>query len=165
MSATPRLGLPHIISGQAGKEITHNEALETIDCLLAGTLAAAPADAPPAEPAVGDTFLVGANGSGPWQGHDNQIAFLTAGGWRFVEPRPGMRLSVAASGLSAEYRGGSWEIGTLRGNSVRVGSAKVIGEQQPPIAEPAGGSTIDTEARAALGAILSALRAHGLIAS
>lgn len=46
----------------------------------------------------------------------------------------------------------------------RVGGTKVIGEQQATIAAPSGGSTIDAQARTALGSIISALRAHGLIA-
>jgi hypothetical protein len=40
---------------------------------------------------------------------------------------------------------------------------KVIENQQAVIADPAGGATIDAEARTAIIAILTALRAHGLI--
>jgi hypothetical protein len=46
----------------------------------------------------------------------------------------------------------------------RVNGTKVVGEQGSAITDPTGGSTIDTQARSAIGSILSALRAHGLIA-
>ena len=47
----------------------------------------------------------------------------------------------------------------------RINDTKVVGEQEGAITDPSGGSTIDSEARTALGSILTALRAHGLIAS
>ena len=47
----------------------------------------------------------------------------------------------------------------------RVNEIKVVGEQQPAIADPSGGSTTDSEARSAIGDILAAMREHGLIAS
>ena len=46
----------------------------------------------------------------------------------------------------------------------RVGGIKVVGEQQAAIAAPTGGSTTDAQSRTAIGAIISALQAHGLIA-
>lgn len=46
----------------------------------------------------------------------------------------------------------------------RVSGTKVIGEQGAAITNPTGGATKDAEARTAIGSILSALRAHGLIA-
>lgn len=46
-----------------------------------------------------------------------------------------------------------------------VDGVKVIGEQQAFIADPAGGSTTDTEARAAIASIIDVLIAHGLIAA
>lgn len=46
----------------------------------------------------------------------------------------------------------------------RVDGTKVVGAQGGAITDPTGGATIDAEARTAIGSILSALRAHGLIA-
>ena len=65
----------------------------------------------------------------------------------------GMRVVDLASRSIATFIGGSWEYGAL------------TGPRQAAIAAPAGGGVVDAEARAALGAILSALRVHGLIAT
>lgn len=46
----------------------------------------------------------------------------------------------------------------------RVGGTKVVGSQQGAITAPTGGATIDSQARTAINAILSAMRTHGLIA-
>jgi hypothetical protein len=41
---------------------------------------------------------------------------------------------------------------------------KVVGARESAIASPSGGANVDPEARAAIAAMLAALRAHGLIA-
>ena len=55
---TARLGLPLLATGQAGKEVTHNEALALIDLALGAGVAAIGPDSPPAEPVVGQTWIV-----------------------------------------------------------------------------------------------------------
>src|SRR5687768_10723370 len=77
----------------------------------------------------------------------------------------GLAAVVRSSGSTAVYRNGAWEVGKLRGSEVAVDGVKVVGTQQAAIPAPAGGSTADVEARAAIGAILAALRSHGLILS
>jgi hypothetical protein len=47
----------------------------------------------------------------------------------------------------------------------RVGGTKVVGAQGAAVADAAGGATVDTEARAALNALLARLRTHGLLAT
>ena len=49
-------------------------------------------------------------------------------------------------------------------SSVVVGGNQVVGPRGAPIASPGGGAVIDAEGRAAITAILAALRSHGLIA-
>lgn len=48
------------------------------------------------------------------------------------------------------------------GVSYMVNGVKVVGEQMPPIIPPAGGGTIDAEARASIDAIIATLQTHGL---
>lgn len=51
------------------------------------------------------------------------------------------------------------------GSGLVVSGNQVVGAQQGAIADPAGGGTVDAEARLAVQLILGALRAHGLIAT
>lgn len=48
--------------------------------------------------------------------------------------------------------------------TVAINGTAVLTEQQATIADPAGGATVDAEARTAIAAIIDALQAHGLIA-
>jgi len=165
MSRTPRLSIPLLAAGQAQKEITHNEALQTLDALVAPAVEGPPLASPPGAPAAGDCYLVAGSPTGPWTGHDGKIAAFTAGGWRFIAPVDGMTVHVRASAESAIYREGAWELGTLRGSSLILGGQQVVGSRGVAIASPSGGSTVDTEARNALSQMLAALRQHGLIAT
>ena len=61
--------------------------------------------------------------------------------------------------LEAELVG----MGEVRCSSVTVGGVQVLGSPAAPIAAPAGGRSVDAEARSAIQEILSALRAHGLV--
>ncbi len=65
----------------------------------------------------------------------------------FARSPDGMDVYVRSTGTRAIYRDGGWEPGAAT------------------IASPAGGGTIDTEARSAINQILDALQQHGLIAS
>lgn len=153
------------MAGQAQKDLFHNEALQVLDAVVAAAVEGLPQAAPPASPAVGSGYIVGSSPSGDWAGHANQLAAYTSGGWRFVVPTDGMSAMVRTSGGMAVYRNGSWEIGQLRGSEVIVDGQKVVGARGATIASPAGGTMVDTEARAAIGEILAAMREHGLIAS
>jgi len=77
----------------------------------------------------------------------------------------GLAAVVRTNGSTSVYRNGAWEIGKLRGSEVAIDGVKVVGAQQAAIAAPAGGSTVDAQARTAVAGILTALRAHGLILS
>jgi hypothetical protein len=89
---------------------------------------------------------------------------MTAAGWRFVTPIEGLAAFVRSSGLTAVFRTGAWELGTLRGDRVEIGGQQIVGPQGSAIAAPTAGSVVDAQARAAVSAILAALRQHGLIA-
>ena len=162
---TERLALPLLHVAQAHKEMTHNEALMLVDLLLHGCVAGVAQDAPPPAPAVGQCWIVGAAPTGDWAGQAGRIAGMTAGGWRFVAPREGMRLWWPGGETTVEFRGDAWRIGEVRARRIVVEGLPVVGARQPAIASPQGGTTRDEEARTALSAMLAALRTHGLIAT
>jgi hypothetical protein len=160
---TDRHALPLLQAGQAQKEMTHNEALVLLD-LIAGAAAEAVAEVPPAEPEPGQCWIVGAAPVGAWTGQADALAGWTESGWRFVVPREGLVVWLAAAGCPAAWQSGAWRIGAAHARSLSVDGVQVVGAQQPAIADPAGGGTVDAEARGALAAILAALRTHGLVA-
>lgn len=163
MDSTDRLGLPFIQPGQSQKELFHNEALQLVDVLVAGCVEEPPRPAPPASPTAGQCFIVSGSPSGEWASFPDHVAAYTGGGWRYIPPVSGMCFYVRSELTLANYRNGQWEIGTVRGSSLVVAGDQVVGSRAAAIANPVGGSVIDVEARAALTAVLSALRSHGLI--
>jgi hypothetical protein len=163
MSGTPRLALPFLSPGQAQKEFTHNEALQTLDIVAALSVEESPRSDPPTSPAIGACYIVDAAATGAWAGRSQSVAGFTTGGWRFVTPAEGMAAYVKSVSIWALYRAGAWELGVLRGSAVDVGGQQVVGSRASAILSAAGGSTIDAEARAVVDQILGALRHHGLI--
>ncbi len=163
MSRTPRLSIPFLSAGQAQKELTHNEALQMLDALIATAVEDAPQASAPAAPTVGLCYLVSASPTGVWAGQANKLAQYTAGGWRFIAPVEGLKAHVRTSGEAASFRQGAWEFGQLRGSNLILGGQQVVGGRGAAIASPSGGTTVDSQARSAIGLILASLRQHGLI--
>jgi hypothetical protein len=56
-----------------------------------------------------------------------------------------------------------WSGGDVVAANLSVGGKKVVGERQPPVPSPSGGTIIDAEARAAIINLTAALKSHGLI--
>ena len=140
---SPRFGLPLLFAGQSQKELTVNEALLSADLLLHPAIEGT-ATTPPSSPVAGQSWIVGAGATGSFAGQVDKIAAWSEGGWRFITPREGMRaydLSVSAHRI---YAGSAWHLATAP-------------------AAPTGGSTIDTQARTAVTAIIAALRTGGII--
>jgi hypothetical protein len=164
MEMTPRLGLPLLVAGQVQKEVFHNEALALVDLLIAASVEAVPVAAPPSSPILGAFYRVSSSGaSGAFAGHEGALAGWTAGGWRFVAPVEGMRLTERGSGVELAYRSGAWASGSLRTSEVVIGNQKVVGARQAAVPDPVGGGVIDSDGRLAIARILAALRTHGLI--
>ena len=98
---------------------------------------------------------------------------LYLGGFLGPEPTQFIRLDpdgvtiTAASGKPVAITGTPLQVtGAIDSDTaLRVNGTKVVGPQQATIAAPSGGSTVDSAARTTLGSILTALKAHGLIAS
>lgn len=160
-----RHDLPFLEAGQAQKEITHNQAIERISYLLHPSIVGPAMTTPPPNPASDACFLVAANATGAWQGRDGQIACSGAGGWLFFAPSPGMTIWDQTADSFGFFDGVSWKLGGWAAAEFAVNGVKVVGAQQPGIANPSAGGTIDAQARTSIIQILNALRAHGLIAA
>ena len=143
-SQSPRFTLPFLFAGQAQKEFFVNEALARLDVLahpaVEGELSASPPD-----PLDGQCWLIGAAPSGEWDGKEGWLAGWQAGDWVFVEPRDGMRV---------------WD------STGRQWLAHDGGWNRPETPDsPSGGATIDGEARAAIDALIEALRNAGIFSA
>lgn len=161
--SSARFALPHILPGQAQKELYHNEALAILDGALHAAAESFGEDVPPGNPDVGQSWIVGSAPTGDWAGEDGTLAVWTAGGWRFVTPVEGMTVWLRDGGIFARWTEAGWVEGEIAGSVLRLGDNQVVGERLPAIADPSGGGMVDAEARAAIAAILTALRTHGLV--
>jgi hypothetical protein len=162
---TDRWALPLLQPGQAQKEMFHNEAIAALDLIMQPNAEAMGLNAPPTAPESGQSWVVGAAPTGAWAGKAGYLAGWTAGGWRFAAPVEGMAVWIVADALTARFTGGVWVLGEATCAHLVVGGDRVVGPRQAAVATPSGGGVIDAESRAALAAILAALRAHGLIAT
>lgn len=161
---TGRLALPLLVAGQAQKEVFHNEALALLDIVVQASVVAVGVDMPPVEAVAGQCWIVGDSPTGDWAGHGGAIAGATGNGWRFAGPVEGMAAWDRTSGAVVRYGAGGWAVGTVSASGIVVAGDQVVGARRAAIADPAGGAVVDAEARNSVLAMLSALRAHGLIA-
>ncbi len=162
---TPRLGMPMLAAGQAGKEITHNEALARLDMLVQPAVIAMGTNIPPAGPAIGQCWIVGDAPTGAWSGHAQALAGWTDGGWRFAMPVEGFAAWCISSFKPISYHNGLWQEGDVIAGRLMIGGHGVVGPRMPAIGDPTGGGTMDDACRTAVVAMLGAMRQHGLIAS
>ncbi|RJY09681.1 DUF2793 domain-containing protein [Aurantiacibacter aquimixticola] len=141
-SATPRFDLPNLFVAQAQKESFINEALARIDALLHCAVQGE-SDAPPSAPTDGECWLVGDQPTGDWVHHPGAIACRQAGNWLFAQPRNGMKVFDISTGASIRFDNG-WR---------RAGI----------VSSPSGGTTEDSEARAAIVELIAALTEAGIL--
>lgn len=149
--------------GQAQKDVTHNEALALIDACLVPSAEALGIEAPPASPVSGQCWIIGETPTGVWAGHADALTAWTDGGWRFLDAVEGMRVWIKQDQLWATYSSEGWKLGEETATKLIIGGDLVVGTRQSAVEAPAGGATVDTEARAAIAAIIDRLEQHGLI--
>jgi hypothetical protein len=135
MDTTNRLGLPYLAAAQSQKHVTHNEALRALDALVQIGVLAADITAPPATPAEGDRYIVGAAPTGAFAGKGQMLAAYDDGSWRFATPRTGWIAYVAGSGVLMLFDGSAWrDVATLLR---RLGNITGLGiGTQPDAANP-----------------------------
>lgn len=108
---TANLSLTPLVSAQAQKHVTVNEALARLDA--AAHLAVLDRDlaTPPASPADGDRYLVAPAATDAWQGREGTVAAWeeATGGWLFLTPRPGWRLWLIDEAQLVVRTDGGWQ--------------------------------------------------------
>lgn len=162
---TDRYRLPLLQAGQAQKEVTHNEALATLDLLVHLAAQSRSVVTPPAAPAAGQCWIVPAGAVGAWAGSDGRIAAFGAGGWQMVDPRTGCLAWLVDEAIFVYHDGQGWRADGWPAAGLRVTGQQMLSAPAGAIAEAAGGPVVDAEARAVLAEILGALRALGLVAA
>lgn len=130
---TTRHALPLIVTGQAQKEITHNEALTLLDMLVNARVEAMGVDVPPTGAQPGQCWIVGPAPVGEWVGQAQSIAGWTSSGWRFVAPTTGMHVLHAPSGEDATWANGEWQRGLVNATRVLIAGEQVLSSRTGPV--------------------------------
>lgn len=107
MFNTPNLTLPYIAPAQAQKHVTHNDAIRMLDALIQLSVLESQT-APPIGPNNGDRYIVAANASGIWAGHETDIAVYQDGAWCFFPAQPGWVCWNNADQTLLVYASGVW---------------------------------------------------------
>ena len=162
MGETLRYRLPLLAAAQAQKEVTHNEALLAIDRIMQLAVQSRAANVPPASPQPGSNYIVADGGSGAWAGQSGRIASYDGYGWTFTEPLPGCLAWVVDEGVFAVFASG-WSSGGWPVVALNIAGRRVLGAAPVSISAPAGGINVDAEARTAIAALATALRAQGIV--
>lgn len=110
MDYTPRLRLPELTVGQAGKEVTVNESHRILDALVQSVVIDKDLADAPADPADGDMYIVAAGSSSgdEWAGHEDDVAYFESSAWVYHTPEAGWRVYVDDEATSYVYDGGAW---------------------------------------------------------
>lgn len=161
MGTTIRHELPLLTTGQAQKDVTHNEALLAIDRQLCLTVTSRGASLPPPLPIADERHIVGPDAAGPWAGRSDAIARRDGAGWSFWVPVQGALAWIIDERQFAVFDGGWSSAWPVRG--LDIDGRQVLAGMPVAIAPPSEGSVIDSEARTALAAVMTALRDQGIL--
>lgn len=105
-NSSPWLGLPLLTPEQSQPEILINEAIIRLEALMMGVIKESPL--PPAEPALGELYLVSSKAMGVWQEFSGWLAHYYHG-WRFIEPKEGFRIWRQDKKQWWKYEGKKWQ--------------------------------------------------------
>ena len=109
MATSPRLALSYLVASQSQKEVTHNEALNDLDCLVQLSVISNALTTPPTMPSDGDCYLVAMSATGAWSGKDGCIAVYFSG-WRFKTPKAGWIAYLQNLSKFYVYNGSAWAL-------------------------------------------------------
>ena len=108
--ATDHLQLPYIAAAQAQKHVTHNAALRLLDGIVQLAVEAMAATIPPASPAEGARYLLGAAPTGAWAGQGAKLALFVDGGWLFASPEIGWLAFDRSAGQLMVLKASGWAV-------------------------------------------------------
>ena len=104
---TVNLSLPYILSSQAQKHVTHNDALRRLDGLVQ-LVVQSETNTPPSSPAEGACHAIGTAPTGAWTGKAGKIALFEDGAWIYLVPRTGWVGWFAEASRSKIWTGTAW---------------------------------------------------------
>lgn len=104
---TVNLALPYILSSQAQKHVTHNEALRRLDGIVQLVIQSE-ISAPPGSPGEGVCHAVGTAATGTWTGKVGRIALFEDGAWIYLTPRAGWIAWFADVARQKMWTGSAW---------------------------------------------------------
>ncbi len=125
MDQSPNLKLPYIAAAQAQKHITHNEAIRALDALVQLAVKDRDLATPPPSPAEGDQYIIAANATGDWAGHDLEVTAFQDGTWMFYAPMVGWTSWVEDETQSVAWNGSTWT--DTGGGSASVNPTPLVG--------------------------------------
>jgi hypothetical protein len=105
---TTNLELPYILSSQAQKHITHNEALQRLDATVHLVIQNA-LNSPPSSPDEGACYAILSAPTGAWAGKAQRIAFFQDGAWIFINPREGWVAWFMDASRQKIWNGTAWQ--------------------------------------------------------
>jgi hypothetical protein len=108
MIQTTNLALPLLAAAQAQKHVTHNEAIAMLDALAQIAVKARGWTDAPADPAIGDRYIVGSDATGAFARQEDAVAWFDAGVWRFLVPQAGWLAFVEDVGSFVLFDGAAW---------------------------------------------------------
>jgi hypothetical protein len=163
MSTSPDFGVPLLASQQVQPEITHNESVVLLTVVQKGVINAT-TNTPPGSPTEGDAYIVNTSPTGAWAGKSKTIAIYYNGGWKFWPGNDSNGTQITPSTRHEGMRVWDQTLNALQVFDGSSWSAKYLlaAGQQTAVADASGGSTVDTEARAAINALLARARTLGL---
>ena len=109
MDKSENLAIPYIMSNQAQKHVTHNEAIRYLDALVQISIVSRELNSPPSQVDAGMRYIVASSANGEWANKENQIAAFQDGAWAFYAPKSGWLAWSVEESLILVFKDGNWE--------------------------------------------------------
>ena len=106
---TPNLAMPYILPEQSQKHISVNEGLSLLDSLVQMSVEDVDVNTPPSTKISGYGYILGAQPTGDWVGHANQMAFYQYNAWVFISPKEGWIVWNKTESKIIIYKQSIWE--------------------------------------------------------